>query len=102
MTGVIKTVILTGCRREEAVGMRWDEIDMERGIWTLPPVRTKNGAGHTIFLSVMMMNLLCEMRLVNGQSAFVFASSFEPESIDPDEAGDPDNKSPDFSITAKA
>ncbi len=74
MTGVIKTVILTGCRREEAVGMRWDEIDMERGIWTLPPVRTKNGAGHTIFLSVMMMNLLCEMRLVNGQAAFVFAS----------------------------
>jgi integrase len=74
MTGVIKTVILTGCRREEAVGMRWDEIDMVRGIWTLPPVRTKNGAGHTIFLSVMMMNLLGEMRVVNGQSAFVFAS----------------------------
>ena len=74
MTGVIKTVILTGCRREEAVGLCWDEIDFDKGIWTLPPVRTKNGAGHTIFLSSMMMSLLGDMRVINGQSPFVFAS----------------------------
>ncbi len=74
MTGVIKTVILTGCRREEAVGMRWDEIDMTQGIWSLPPARTKNGAGHTIFLSQMMMELLHEMHIMHNQSAFVFAS----------------------------
>lgn len=74
MVGVIKTVILTGCRREEAVGLRWDELDIEQGIWVLPATRTKNGAGHTIFLSEMMIILLNEMKILNGQSPFVFAS----------------------------
>lgn len=74
MIGVIKTVICTGCRREEAVGMRWDEIDMDKGIWTLPPARTKNGAGHTIFLSLMMKSLLKEMYQLHSASAFVFNS----------------------------
>ena len=74
MKGVIKTVILTGCRREEAVGMRWDEVDIVQSVWSLPPARTKNGAGHTIFLSPLMMDLLAEMRAVNDQSVFVFAS----------------------------
>jgi len=74
LIGVIKTAILTGCRREEAVGMRWDEIDIKNAIWTLPPARTKNGAGHTIFLSQIMISLLEGMRAINGFSAFVFAS----------------------------
>ncbi|MCB1659939.1 MAG: site-specific integrase [Pseudomonadales bacterium] len=74
MVGVIKTVVLTGCRREEAVAMRWDELDIEQGIWTLPPNRTKNGAGHTIFLSELMITLLEEIKVLNGQSPFVFSS----------------------------
>ena len=36
-------LLLTGCRREEIAGLRWDEIDLDTGVLHLPGVRTKNG-----------------------------------------------------------
>lgn len=74
MVGVIQTAILTGCRREEAVGMRWDELDLKAGVWILPPERTKNRTGHTIHLSPLMQEVIEGMRPLNGNSPFVFAS----------------------------
>jgi integrase len=40
---IVRLLALTGCRRQEVGGMRWDEVDLERGIWTIPAARTKNG-----------------------------------------------------------
>jgi integrase len=40
---IVKLLILTGARRAEVGGMRWDELDPERGTWTIPAERTKNG-----------------------------------------------------------
>jgi integrase len=40
---IIRLLILTGCRREEIGGLRWSEIDFDRGTITLPKERTKNG-----------------------------------------------------------
>jgi integrase len=31
---VIWLLILTGCRRAEIGGMRWSEIDLDKGTWT--------------------------------------------------------------------
>lgn len=39
---IIRLLILTGCRRQEIGGMCWSEIDLERGIFTLPAARSKN------------------------------------------------------------
>jgi len=80
MIGVIKTVILTGVRREEAVGMRWDELDLDAGLWVLPPERTKNGSGHTVYLSHLQIKLLADLKLINGGSSFVFTSPRRDES----------------------
>jgi len=44
----IKLLILTGCRRQEIGGMAWSEFDFERGTWTLPAGRSKNGRAHTL------------------------------------------------------
>jgi integrase len=44
----IRLLILTGCRRQEIGGMCWSEIDFERGTWTLPAGRSKNGRAHTL------------------------------------------------------
>jgi integrase len=38
---IIKMCMWTGCRRSEAGGMRWSELD--GGVWTVPGGRTKNG-----------------------------------------------------------
>jgi integrase len=42
-------LILTGQRRGEVAGMRWDEIAGD--IWTLPKERTKNGKAHSVPVS---------------------------------------------------
>jgi integrase len=39
--GLIRFLLLTGCRRGEAAGLTWDEID-DSGVWHLPAARHKN------------------------------------------------------------
>jgi integrase len=41
--GAFQLLVLTGARRREVTGMRWDELDLEAGTWTLPPERRKTG-----------------------------------------------------------
>jgi integrase len=45
---IIKLLALTGSRASEMAGLRWSEIDLVRGVITLPAARVKNGRTHTI------------------------------------------------------
>ena len=45
---IVKLLILTGQRRGEVAGMRWDEVDLDAGLWSLPGSRTKNHRSHTL------------------------------------------------------
>jgi integrase len=45
---IVKLLILTAARRQEIGGMRWLELDEERGTWTLPAARAKNNHAHTL------------------------------------------------------
>jgi integrase len=48
---ILRLLILTGKRRGEIGGMRWDEFDdLNGGKWTLPEERSKNHHAHTITL----------------------------------------------------
>ena len=42
--GIVRTLILTGARRGEVEGMRWNEVDRGAAIWRLPASRIKEGA----------------------------------------------------------
>ena len=55
---IVQLLLLTGQRRGEIAGMRWRELDFERGQWSLPPERTKNGRRHDVPLSAQAANLL--------------------------------------------
>ena len=55
---VIRLLILTGCRRQEVGGMRWDELDLERGVWTIPASRTKTGRGHILPLPPLALSII--------------------------------------------
>ena len=44
--GYFLTLILTGCRRDEACFMQWTHVDLERGLWPKPT--TKTGVPHTV------------------------------------------------------
>ena len=47
---IIRLLILLGSRRQEIGGMRWSELDLDAGTWTLPAERSKNRRAHTITL----------------------------------------------------
>lgn len=55
---LVRLLILTGQRRGEVAGMRWDELDLAKGIWSLPSGRTKNGQAHTVPLTPEAVALL--------------------------------------------
>jgi integrase len=63
-SALYRLLLLTGQRREEVAGMRWEEIDLENSIWRLPPKeefqpqRTKNGLEHILDLNPQAMAIL--------------------------------------------
>jgi integrase len=56
--GIVRLLILTGQRREEAAGMTWAELSGEFSTWTIPASRAKNGATHIVPLSTQAQDLL--------------------------------------------
>ena len=73
--GIVELLILTGQRREEVNQMAWDELDLDRRIWSLPGSRTKNGRPHVVHLSPQSMSVLARRERVGP---FVFSSSARP------------------------
>jgi integrase len=55
---IIRLLILTGQRREEVGGMTWSELQLGRGIWSIPGDRTKNGRPHEVPLPCSFIELL--------------------------------------------
>ncbi len=62
---VFEFTILTAARSGEAVGATWDEIDLDRKIWTVPASRMKANRKHEVPLSgraVEILKALAETR----------------------------------------
>jgi len=55
---IIKLLILTGCRRSEIGDMAWSEVNLERGTFTIPAARAKNGRPHTLPLMPAMRSII--------------------------------------------
>ncbi|WP_342164055.1 site-specific integrase [Methylobacterium sp. SD21] len=55
---IVRLLILTGQRRDEVAGMRWDEIDLDAATWRIPGTRTKNKRNHTVHLSHPALDIL--------------------------------------------
>lgn len=54
----LEFVVLTACRSGEVRGARWEEIDLDRGEWTVPAERMKAGKEHRVPLSARALKLL--------------------------------------------
>jgi integrase len=69
---VIKWLLWTGCRLNEAAGMTWSEIDSS--IWTIPVARAKNKRQRVIPLPRQATDLLQGL-VSDGPDALVFQST---------------------------
>jgi len=54
----LELLILTATRSNEVRGARWDELDLEAGLWAIPADRMKSSKAHTIPLSRQAIELL--------------------------------------------
>lgn len=63
--------MLTATRTSEAIGARWEEIDLGAGLWTIPAGRIKAGKEHRVPLSERTLEILAGMASVR-ESDFVF------------------------------
>jgi len=66
----MRFLLLTATRSGEARGARWEEIDMDGAIWTIPSERTKNGEMHRIPLSKAAIEVLELSRDLSGSTVF--------------------------------
>ena len=64
---LVKLLMLCGARRDEIASLRWDEIDLDGALVTLPGERTKNGYPHEISITRPMRAILeTQQRDSNG------------------------------------
>eukprot|EP00873_Tetraselmis_striata_P030732 jgi/Tetstr1/450996/TSEL_038032.t1 len=93
VTGAIRLIMLTGCRLREILNLRWDEVDMDRGLLFLPDSKTGK---KTVVLSAAAIEVLRKMPRVGN---YVVAS--ESAAL-PNEKPRTDIKRPWGTITKRA
>lgn len=67
----LEFAILTGARSGEVRGAKWEEIDLERKVWTVPAERMKAEKPHVVPLSSRAIKLLRSLPRMAGKP-FVF------------------------------
>ena len=67
----LEFLVLTATRTSETLGARWDEIDLDQRMWTIPANRMKAGREHRVPLSARAIGILNEMCAVR-HNVFVF------------------------------
>jgi integrase len=67
----LEFLILTATRTNETIGARWDEINIENRIWTIPESRMKTGREHRVPLSAQAVKILKHMQS-DSTGEFVF------------------------------
>ena len=68
----LELAILTSARTSEVIGMRWDEIDQQAALWTLPASRMKAGREHVVPLTAEALAAIAAIPKMNA-SPFVFS-----------------------------
>ncbi|MEL4426216.1 integrase domain-containing protein [Shewanella indica] len=75
---LIEWQLHTMTRPSEAAGTRWEEIDLDNRVWTIPAERMKKKREHRIPLTDQMLALLDLIKPISGRREFVFPSDREP------------------------
>lgn len=71
---LIEFQLLTLARPIEAVQVEWSEIDFVKRIWTVPEEKIKKNREHLVPLSQRAIDILLEMKKINGNRKYVFNS----------------------------
>ncbi|EAO5848667.1 tyrosine-type recombinase/integrase [Salmonella enterica subsp. enterica] len=76
---LIEWQLLTLVRPSEASGTRWEEIDLDAKLWTIPAERMKAKREHIVPLSAQALELLDTMEPISKHREYVFPSRNDPK-----------------------
>src|SRR5262249_6660420 len=66
-----KLLLLTGARKSEVAGAHWQEFDLDKKVWTVPPERFKSNASHLVPLSNQALTVIEALpRFTKGDHLF--------------------------------
>lgn len=74
LRAIVRTLILTGQRREEVAEMRWSELDLAAATWTIGAERYKTKTDHVVPLVPAVLALIDGQHRIAG-SDWVFTSN---------------------------
>ncbi|PZP55948.1 MAG: integrase, partial [Micavibrio aeruginosavorus] len=75
----MELMLLTFVRTSEMIKAKWEEVDFDQAIWTVPVARMKmKRHDHIVPLSKRAVALLAELHTVNGNRSYVFPSQRNP------------------------
>lgn len=79
---IIRLLLLTGARRGEVLNARWEQFDLEAGVWTKPAATTKQRRLHRAPLSSAAVQLLAMIRAaVPDDCPWVFPGDAEGKPV---------------------
>jgi integrase len=72
MNLAVKLLALTFVRPGELRQAKWEEIDEQKALWSIPAARMKMGRDHVVPLSRQALKVLKELRSLTGRSEYLF------------------------------
>lgn len=74
----IELLMLTFVRTSELIKANWKEFDLEEAMWIIPASRMKMRQDHLVPLSGRAVEILKELKQINGNREYVFISQRDP------------------------
>ena len=75
----VKLAFWTLCRSREVIGARWDEFDLDGGMWTVPAPRMKKREPHTVPLPTQAVATLRHLRALMPNREVLFPNGHDPQ-----------------------
>ena len=76
---LIEWQLHTMVRPNEGAGTRWEEIDFDKALWTIPPERMKKNRLHVVPLSPQALAILEIIKPISGDREYVFPANMNPK-----------------------
>lgn len=74
----VELLLLTFVRTNELINAKWAEINFKEKMWIVPAERMKMRKSHMVPLSKRSLEILQELKILNGNREFVFPSQHNP------------------------
>ncbi|MDA0679999.1 MAG: tyrosine-type recombinase/integrase [Proteobacteria bacterium] len=74
----LQLMLLTLVRTVELMQAKWEEFDLDNGLWIIPAERMKNRKVHRVPLPIQGIDLLNRLQGVSGHREFLFPNRSDP------------------------